>query len=81
MVVNGTLWTNINNQVSLINEMASLSVENCSPTEWASIPVWESLADKVAADAKEGYTPSTGEMIFLTDTKKIAIYNGEFWSA
>ena len=81
MVVNGTLWTNINNQVSLINEMASLSVENCAPTEWASVPVWESLAAKVAADVQEGYTPSTGEIIFLRDTLKIAIYNGEFWSA
>ncbi|AIX26807.1 hypothetical protein ABY41_gp086 [Synechococcus phage ACG-2014i] len=60
--------------------MASLTVATCSPSQWCSIPVWGGTSERVANDQEKGYSPVTGEIMYVRDKRKVAVYNGEFWS-
>ena len=60
--------------------MASLSIETTAPSQWCSIPVWAGVTERVANDSEKGYSPVTGEIMYVRDKKKVAVYNGEFWS-
>lgn len=61
--------------------MASLTVSTVSPTEWCSIPVWDSIEARNLNDDQTGYQPIAGEIMYIKDKRKVAIHNGEFWSA
>jgi hypothetical protein len=61
--------------------MASLTVNTVSPTEWCSIPVWDSVTARQLNDAQNAYQPTLGEVMYIRDKRKVAIYNGDFWSA
>ena len=61
--------------------MASLTVSTVAPTEWCSIPVWDSVIARELNDSQNAYQPVTGEVMYIRDKKRVAVYNGEFWSA
>lgn len=60
--------------------MASLTVSTVSPSQWCSIPVWDSTAARVASDQQKGYSPVAGEIMYVRDKRRVAIHNGDFWS-
>lgn len=61
--------------------MASLTVDTVAPTEWCSIPVWDSVNARQLNDSQNAYTPQNGEIMYIRDKRRVAIFNGEFWSA
>jgi hypothetical protein len=42
--------------------------------------VWGGTSERVANDQEKGYSPVTGEIMYVRDKRKVAVYNGEFWS-
>jgi hypothetical protein len=60
--------------------MASLTVSTCAPNGWCSIPVWDSTQARILNDSQKGYTPTSGEIMYVRDKRRVAIYNGDFWS-
>ena len=61
--------------------MASLTVDTVAPTGWCSIPVWDSVNARELNDSQNAYTPQSGEIMYIRDKRRVAIFNGEFWSA